>query len=152
MMITRDQAIELLKKFPQTEADMNHYLESEAIMRGLAEKFGDVLDGHDSGEPKIKLCPALTDYKWVTLEEAKNYDLIEGIYEELEILDKNLRRSAYTLKGTSPKNLNEGARIGKNMEWKKREEEGKMDEWGKILDDGADMEWKKREEELFWGN
>jgi len=30
-----------LKKFPQTEADMNHYLESEAIMRGLAEKFGE---------------------------------------------------------------------------------------------------------------
>ncbi|MBU2053129.1 MAG: NUDIX domain-containing protein [Nanoarchaeota archaeon] len=117
-----------------------------------AEPVWEVLDGHDSGEPKIKLCPALTDYKWVTLEEAKNYDLIEGIYEELEILDKNLRRSAYTLKGTSPKNLNEGARIGKNMEWKKREEEGKMDEWGKILDDGADMEWKKREEELFWGN
>ncbi|MFH1801650.1 MAG: NUDIX domain-containing protein [archaeon] len=39
----------------------------------------------------IKLCPALTEYKWVSLEEAKNYDLIEGIYEELEILDKKLK-------------------------------------------------------------
>jgi len=40
-MISRSQAIELLKKFPQQESDMNHYLESEAIMRGLAEKFGE---------------------------------------------------------------------------------------------------------------
>jgi 8-oxo-dGTP pyrophosphatase MutT (NUDIX family) len=39
----------------------------------------------------IKLCAALTDYRWVNLEEAKNYELIEGIYEELEILDKKLK-------------------------------------------------------------
>jgi len=39
----------------------------------------------------VKLCHALTEYKWVSLEEAKNYDLIEGIYEELEILDKKLK-------------------------------------------------------------
>lgn len=31
------------------------------------------------------------DYKWVNLEEAKKYDLIEGIYEELEILDEMLK-------------------------------------------------------------
>lgn len=40
---------------------------------------------------KVKLCHALTDYKWVGLEEAKNYDLIEGIYQELEILDAQLK-------------------------------------------------------------
>lgn len=45
----------------------------------------------DHGTGDIKLCPALTDYVWVTLEEAKNYELIEGIYEELEMLDKVLR-------------------------------------------------------------
>ena len=39
--ITRKQALELLKKYPQTEADMNHYLESEAIMKAVAEKFGE---------------------------------------------------------------------------------------------------------------
>ena len=44
-----------------------------------------------SENSEIKLCDALTDYKWVNLEEAKNYDLIEGIYEELEILDKRLK-------------------------------------------------------------
>ena len=40
---------------------------------------------------EIKLCPALTDYKWVSLEEAKGYELIEGIYEELEMLDVFLK-------------------------------------------------------------
>lgn len=39
----------------------------------------------------IMLCPALTEYAWMTLEETKNYDLIEGIYEELEILDRHLK-------------------------------------------------------------
>jgi len=40
---------------------------------------------------EIRLCSALTDFKWVNLEEAKDNDLIEGIYEELEILDRQLR-------------------------------------------------------------
>jgi 8-oxo-dGTP pyrophosphatase MutT (NUDIX family) len=47
-----------------------------------------------SAEPTsedVKLCNALTEFKWVSLEESKNYDLIEGIYEELEILDKHLK-------------------------------------------------------------
>lgn len=40
-MISREQAIELLKKDNPTEAEMNHYLESEAIMRTLAEKLNE---------------------------------------------------------------------------------------------------------------
>jgi 8-oxo-dGTP diphosphatase len=44
---------------------------------------------YDSGE--IKLCEDLTEYAWVSLEEAKNYDLIDGIYEEMEMLDKLLK-------------------------------------------------------------
>jgi 8-oxo-dGTP pyrophosphatase MutT (NUDIX family) len=40
---------------------------------------------------EIKLCNALTEYAWVDLEESKNYDLIEGIYEELKILDTFLK-------------------------------------------------------------
>jgi hypothetical protein len=40
---------------------------------------------------KIKLCDALTEFTWVTLEEAKQYDLIDGIYDELEILDNFLK-------------------------------------------------------------
>lgn len=40
---------------------------------------------------EVKLCDALTDYAWVDLEEAKKYELIEGIYEELVMLEKRLR-------------------------------------------------------------
>lgn len=39
--ISREQAIEQLKKYDQQDSDMNHYLESEAIMRALAKKFGE---------------------------------------------------------------------------------------------------------------
>ena len=45
----------------------------------------------DSDESKLKLCNALTDFKWVDLEESKNFDIIEGIYEELTMLDKKLK-------------------------------------------------------------
>jgi 8-oxo-dGTP pyrophosphatase MutT (NUDIX family) len=40
---------------------------------------------------QVKLCSALTEYAWVNLEEAKDYDLIEGIYDELIILDEFLK-------------------------------------------------------------
>jgi 8-oxo-dGTP pyrophosphatase MutT (NUDIX family) len=46
----------------------------------------------DSVGDKIKLCDSLTEFAWVDLEEAKKYELIEGIYEELEILDKFLKK------------------------------------------------------------
>lgn len=41
----------------------------------------------------ISLCSALTEFAWVDLKEAKKYDLIEGIYQELEILDNYLKTS-----------------------------------------------------------
>jgi len=41
---------------------------------------------HDKNE--VKLSEEMVDHAWVNLEEAKNYDLISGIYEELEMLDK----------------------------------------------------------------
>ncbi|MEA3329799.1 MAG: NUDIX domain-containing protein [Nanoarchaeota archaeon] len=40
---------------------------------------------------KVRLCEALTEFAWVDLEEAKNYDLIDGIYDELVILDNFLK-------------------------------------------------------------
>ena len=33
-------------------------------------------------------CSALTEFAWVSLEQAKTYDLIGGIYEELEAIQK----------------------------------------------------------------
>ncbi len=53
-----------------------------------------------SEEGEVKLDKSLTEYAWVDLEEAGGYDLIEGIYQELEILDSLLNE-------------------GKSEEWKK---------------------------------
>jgi putative nucleotidyltransferase with HDIG domain len=39
--ITREEAIVLLKSMPQLDSDMNHYMETEAIMQSLAERFGE---------------------------------------------------------------------------------------------------------------
>lgn len=48
---------------------------------------------------EVKLSEDMTEYAWVSLEEAKKYDLIDGIYHEIEILDEFLK-------------------TGKRMEWK----------------------------------
>lgn len=60
------------------------YIRSDNIPTIIVSLFADPV-----GE-EVKLCPALTECAWVTLEDAKNYDLIEGIYEELEMLDRLL--------------------------------------------------------------
>jgi 8-oxo-dGTP diphosphatase len=45
----------------------------------------------DDFEGDVKLHEDMSDYAWISLKEAKEYDLIEGIYEELEMLDKHLK-------------------------------------------------------------
>jgi len=45
----------------------------------------------DHHEGDVELNGEGVDYKLVSLEEANGYDLIEGIYEELEMLDKILK-------------------------------------------------------------
>jgi 8-oxo-dGTP pyrophosphatase MutT (NUDIX family) len=45
----------------------------------------------DHAEGEVKLCKDMTEHAWVTLEQAKDYDLIDGIYEEIEMLDKHLK-------------------------------------------------------------
>jgi len=44
MPIRREEAISLLKSMSQTEQDMRHYLESEAIMKALAERLGEDIE------------------------------------------------------------------------------------------------------------
>lgn len=44
----------------------------------------------------VRLSEELTQHAWVTLEEAKNYELIDGIYEELELLEKHLKGEELT--------------------------------------------------------
>jgi len=40
---------------------------------------------------KVKLDEDNTDYKWVTYEESKEYDMVEGLLEEIEMVDKILK-------------------------------------------------------------
>lgn len=67
------------------------YLTSLAFIRadGIPTLVLSLFADYDSGN--VNLCKDLTEYAWVTLKEAKDYDLIEGIYEELEMLDKILK-------------------------------------------------------------
>ncbi len=39
----------------------------------------------------VKLSKDLSEYKWINVEEAKNYDMIEGIAEEIEMVDHFLK-------------------------------------------------------------
>jgi 8-oxo-dGTP pyrophosphatase MutT (NUDIX family) len=36
---------------------------------------------------EVKLCRDLSDYAWVALDKAKDYDLIDGIWDELKLVD-----------------------------------------------------------------
>lgn len=45
----------------------------------------------DWQDGEVKLNEENIDYKWVTVEEAKNYDLIEGLLEEMEMADKIIK-------------------------------------------------------------
>ena len=67
------------------------YVTSLAYIRidGIPTIIISLFANYKSGE--VKLCKALTEYAWVSLEEAKNYDLIDGIYDELLMLDKHLK-------------------------------------------------------------
>ncbi len=40
---------------------------------------------------EVNLCGDLSDYAWVTLDKAKDYDLIDGIWDELKLVDVILR-------------------------------------------------------------
>ncbi|MDP3733595.1 MAG: NUDIX domain-containing protein [Nanoarchaeota archaeon] len=51
---------------------------------------------YDHGEVTLQ-DQSHTDYAWVTVEEAKDYDLIPGIYEELEMVDRHLKGNPLTL-------------------------------------------------------
>ena len=45
---------------------------------------------HDQGQVSLQ-DQSHTEYVWVTLQEAKKYELIPGIYEEIEMVDHHLK-------------------------------------------------------------
>ena len=67
------------------------YLTSLAFLRsdGMPTIVLSYYAEYDSGA--IKLSHEMSDYAWVSAEEAKEYDLIDGIWEEIDMLDRMLK-------------------------------------------------------------
>ncbi|MBN1792247.1 NUDIX domain-containing protein [Candidatus Woesearchaeota archaeon] len=66
------------------------YVSNLAFIRpnGFSTVIVSLFAEHASGDVKM-LCPdELVDYAWVSLEEAKGYDLIENIWEQMEKVEK----------------------------------------------------------------
>src|SRR4030042_3419284 len=74
------------------EVDKFNYLVDIAFIRpdGIPVIVLSFWADYKGGE--VKLNDENIKYAWATLEEAKNYDLIEGIWEEIEMVDKIKRR------------------------------------------------------------
>ena len=79
-----------LKEEVNLDVDNIRYITSIAFVRPdqahclIFSYACDYIDGD------VILCDALTEHAWVTLAEAKNYDLIDGIYDELALVEKTL--------------------------------------------------------------
>ncbi len=70
--ITREEAIELLKSMHQLESDLNHYLETEAIMRGLAIKF-------EEDEEYWGMLGLLHDVDWALTKDSVGEHCIKAV-------------------------------------------------------------------------
>ena len=105
--LSREKAWELLKKYNSEQADLNHYLESEAVMRGLAEHLREdveywgmlgLLHDIDWGVTKENVSTHLTKMPEILHEAGFSNEFIENIlshgygFEELPHL-KDKRRS-----------------------------------------------------------
>ncbi len=65
------------------------FIRPDGIPTIVASFFADYKNGN------VNLCKDLTEFAWVNLEEAKKYELIEGIYEELVMLDSLLKGKTF---------------------------------------------------------
>jgi len=65
------------------------YVSNLALIRpnGFSTIIVSLCAEHESGEVQLSE-EELTEYVWVSLKEAKQYDLIENIYEQIENVDK----------------------------------------------------------------
>jgi 8-oxo-dGTP diphosphatase len=70
------------------------YISSLAMLRpnGFSTIILALLARYKSGEVTLAN-DELSDYAWVSLEEAKNYDLIENIWEQIEKVDTRYKQA-----------------------------------------------------------
>jgi 8-oxo-dGTP pyrophosphatase MutT (NUDIX family) len=80
--------------FEETNVRIKHigYVSNLALLRpnGFTTIIVSLHAEWESGEVVMKQPEELVDYAWVTLQEAKEYDLIENIYEQLEKVENIL--------------------------------------------------------------
>ncbi len=79
-----------IKEETGLEIDNIGYVSNLAFIRpnGFSTIIISLFADHKSGEVKLNE-DELVEHAWVNLEEAKNYDLIENIYEQIEKVDKS---------------------------------------------------------------
>jgi len=95
---TKDHWLNILEKILQKEIfeECNirikniGYCSSLVLVRpnGFSGVIISLYADYDSGDVKMMQPDELINYAWVSLEEAKDYDLIENIYEQLEKVER----------------------------------------------------------------
>jgi 8-oxo-dGTP pyrophosphatase MutT (NUDIX family) len=65
------------------------YIRSDNIPTLIISLFCDYASG------KVKLCQDLIEYAWVDTKELKKYELVPGLREEIELVDKALKEGNY---------------------------------------------------------
>ncbi|MBS3074922.1 NUDIX domain-containing protein [Candidatus Pacearchaeota archaeon] len=104
-----------IKEETSLEIENIKYLTSMTFIRPdnipvlVISLYADYLSGD------VNLSNDMTSHAWVSLEEAKDYDLIEGIYEELEMLEnlfKGTKQNEWTSNSKSEsEKLNEDLKL-----------------------------------------
>ena len=81
--------------FEETSLNIKNigYVSNLAFVRpnGFSTLIISLYAEHDSGKVKLSH-EELVDYKWVNLEEARNNDLIENIYEQIQKVDNIFKK------------------------------------------------------------
>ena len=70
------------------------YVSNLALIRpnGFSTIIVSMHGEHDEGKVKLQE-DELTEHAWVTLDEAKNYDLIENIWEQIEKVEGKIKKN-----------------------------------------------------------
>ncbi len=81
-----------IKEETDLDVKATDYVASLVFIRpnGFSTVIINMLAQYVGGEVKLNQ-QELTDYAWVSLEQAKQYDLIENIYEQMEKVDRKFK-------------------------------------------------------------